>query len=112
MYDPRRELARLLDFVIGSQTPGAHTHLLALSIDSDRHFLYVRQPTTIGAPFGVAHIMPKLRSLATDITLCHLFDPFLKSGRRLRARSICHTYIEYDTIEEPYTQNRQRGAMR
>ncbi len=112
MYDLRRELAHLLDFVVGSQTPGAHTHLLALPIDSDRHFLYIGQPGTICTPLGVAHIMPKLRALATDITLCHLFAPFLKSGRRLRARSICHTYVEYDTIEESYTQNRQRGAMR
>ena len=103
----RDGLARLEALVVGPQAAGAHIDLLALPIDGDRHFLYIGQPGTICAPFGVAYIMSELWALAANITLGHLSNPFLESGYPLSARRICHTCTEYDTIDEFYTQNRQ-----
>jgi hypothetical protein len=60
-----------LDFIEGLQALGTHVELASLAIHHHRPFSHIRPKLAIGVPFGKAHIMPELRTLAAHFTLSH-----------------------------------------
>ena len=55
------------------QAASTEMHPAHLTVDLHPHALDVRLELTVGCSFGVADVMPKLRTLATHVTLCHLY---------------------------------------
>ena len=70
------------DLVQRPQTAGAHIHLARLTIDIHPRALNVGFELAIRRPFGVAHIVPKLRTFTTDFTLGHFYttSTMIRSG--------------------------------
>jgi hypothetical protein len=68
--------SRELCFRKRSQAFGADVHALSNAIFDDGHFLNIGLPLTVRSLFGMAHIMPKLNALATDVTLSHVLLPY------------------------------------
>ena len=62
---------RILGFVHGLQALGAYVELARLAIHHHRALGNVGAKLTVGAPLGKAHIVPELRTLATNFTLSH-----------------------------------------
>jgi hypothetical protein len=59
------------------QASGASFDAPRSAVDNNRSSLHVNAPHAIGGAFGVTHIMPMSRHLATDITLTwHIITPY------------------------------------
>lgn len=54
---------------LGAKAPGADVDFLSFSLYDYGSLVYVGQPATLGTPFRMAYVIPKLDSLAADITL-------------------------------------------
>jgi len=51
----------------GTQAPGTNVHRPDLAVNEKTPFADIGHPHTIGASFGVAHIMAKLERFTTEI---------------------------------------------
>ena len=54
--------------MLSAQAPGADGNSLFLAVGHQFNRLDIGQPRSLGPALGVAHIMPKLNSLATEFT--------------------------------------------
>ncbi len=84
-------------FILGAETPGADVDFLLSTVYDDCGSMNIGQPTPLGMFLGVAYAIPKLRSLATDITFHKSFLPPL----------YYEPYLGYYTCEY---RVRQRGG--
>lgn len=69
--NPSVEKGGLTGLVQRPQASGAKMHPAHLAIDLNPHTLDVRFELALGCLLRVADVVPKLRALATHITLCH-----------------------------------------
>jgi hypothetical protein len=67
----KRSLADLFLFAQSADTSGTHVFADQATVLHDFHALDIRFELPLGSPFGMADIVPELRDLATDFTLCH-----------------------------------------
>ena len=58
-----------------AQAPGADIKTLFLATYDYRGFMDVGQPTAVGTPLGVAHIVPKLRCFSAEVAFTHNISP-------------------------------------
>ena len=82
---------------------GTDVHTLSLALIGHRSLLYVGFPLPIGGPFGVAHIVTKLRSLAADLTFRHFSTfqelPVITVGAMIpRTDKSCNRKTKYSTV--------------
>ena len=60
--------------MLRTQATGTQVKAHPLAIPDNGNRVYIGQPPTVGMPHGVAHIMTKLRRLATQLALQRLFS--------------------------------------
>ena len=70
---------------LGADAAGAEVHLGGLTVDNDDSLLNIGQRPLVGAPLGMAYIMPELGRLAANITLQFFFPFDFAQGRPFSA---------------------------
>jgi len=61
------------DFIRGTQTASAQGYPAQAALDGKGGMLNIGQKAGLGPPLGVAHVIPGVSYLATQLTLGHIF---------------------------------------